>query len=143
MPGIPAGRRFRILTAVEDFTKESLATAPDTSITGRRLVAELDRLVERRGKPKQNAFIESFNGKLRDECLNESFFGSLVDAIEKIEGRRIDYNTVRPHSSIGNQTLAAFAAASVLAMQRGETLRYMRGFAPRPVVQTEPIGSND
>ncbi len=82
------------------------------------------------GKPTQNAFIESFNSKLRD-------------AIETIEIWRIDYNTVRPHSSIGNQTPAAFAAASVLAMQRGETLRYTRGFAPRPVAPIEPLGSND
>lgn len=95
------------------------------------------------GKPTQNAFIESFNSKLRDECLNENLFGSLVDAIETIEAWRVDYNTARPHSSIDNQTPAAFAAASVLAMQRGETLRYPRGFAPRPVAQTEPIGSND
>jgi putative transposase len=67
----------------------------------------------------------------------------LNEAIEKIEAWRIDYNTARPHSSIGNQTPAAFAAASVLAMQRGETLRYPRGFAPRPVAPTEPMGSND
>jgi len=175
---LTTGRRFRILTVVDDFTKECLATVPDTSMTGRRLVAELDRLVERRGKPlsivsdnggemtsravlqwtmetgidwhyiapgkpTQNAFIESFNSKLRDECLNENLFGSLVDAIETIEAWRVDYNTARPHSSIDNQTPAAFAAASVLAMQRGETLRYPRGFAPRPVAQTEPIGSND
>jgi len=48
---LTTGRRFRILTVVDDFTKESLATVSDTSITGRRLVAELDRIVERRGKP--------------------------------------------------------------------------------------------
>ena len=48
---LTTGRRFRILTVVDDFTKESLATVPDTSITGRRLVAELNRIVERRGKP--------------------------------------------------------------------------------------------
>jgi putative transposase len=100
------------------------------------------------GKPTQNAFIESFNSKLRDECLNECLFGSLVDAIEKIEAWRIDYNTTRPYSSIGNQTPAAFAAASVLAMVRsrsdraGETLRYPRGFAPRPVATTTQTGSN-
>jgi putative transposase len=82
------------------------------------------------------------DAELRDECLNEYLFGSLVDAIKKIEAWRIDYNTARPHSSINNQTPAAFAAASVLAMQRGETLRYPRGFAPRPVATTTQTGSN-
>jgi transposase InsO family protein len=85
------------------------------------------------------AFVDYYNHRRYPENL----FGSLADAIEKIEAWRIDYNTTRPHSSIGNQTPAAFAAASVLAMQRGETLRYPQGFAPRPVAQTEPIGSND
>ena len=94
------------------------------------------------GKPTQNAFIESFNSKLRDECLNESLFGTLTEATKTIEAWRIDYNTARPHSSIGNQTPAAFAAASVLAMQRGETLRYPRGFAPRPGASPTPTGSN-
>jgi len=48
---LTTGRRFRILTVVDDFTKERLAAVPDTSVTGRRLVAELDKIVERRGKP--------------------------------------------------------------------------------------------
>jgi len=54
-------------------------------------------------KPVENAFIESFNGKLRDECLNTNVFLSIADAREKIEAWRIDYNTNRPHSSLGNQ----------------------------------------
>jgi len=81
--------------------------------------------------------------KSRLRHLNERLFGTLKEAIETIEAWRIDYNTARPHSSIGKQTPAAFAAASVLAMQRGKTLRYPRGFAPRPVAQTEPMGSID
>ena len=172
------GRRFRVLTVVDDFTRECLALVADTSLSGVRVGRELGVIIARRGKPHtivsdngteftsmailmwsqeqviewhytapgkptQNAFIESFNSKLRDECLNESLFGTLTEATKTIEAWRIDYNTARPHSSIGNQTPAAFAAASVLAMQRGETLRYPRGFAPRPVAQTEPIGSND
>jgi len=56
----------------------------------------------RPGKPVENAFIESFNGKLRDECLNENWFTSLKDAQEKIETWRRDYNRNRPHSSLGN-----------------------------------------
>jgi len=60
------------------------------------------------GKPIQNAFIESFNGKFRDECLNEHWFVSLQDAREKIEAWRTDYNEVRPHSALGNRTPEEF-----------------------------------
>jgi putative transposase len=56
----------------------------------------------RPGKPVENAYIESFNGKFRDECLNENWFTSLKDAQEKIEAWRKDYNCDRPHSSLGN-----------------------------------------
>ena len=63
------------------------------------------------GKPMQNGFMESFNGKLRDECLNEHVFGSLVEARRVIEAWRIDYNEVRPHSSLRYQTPEEFAAA--------------------------------
>jgi len=56
------------------------------------------------GRPQQNAFIESFNGSLRDELLNEEIFDSLDDARRKLALWRYDYNTVRPHSSLGNQT---------------------------------------
>ena len=62
-----------------------------------------------RGKPTQNAFIESFNGKFRDECLNQNWFTDLADARRIIETWRVDYNTVRPHSSLGYQTPAEFA----------------------------------
>ena len=56
------------------------------------------------GKPQQNGFIESFNGSLRDELLNEELFDSLDDARRKLALWRYDYNNVRPHSSLGNQT---------------------------------------
>jgi len=62
------------------------------------------------GKPVQNAFIESFNGKFRDECLNQNWFVSLDEARRIIEAWRVDYNTVRPHSSLGYRTPAEFAA---------------------------------
>jgi len=62
------------------------------------------------GKPVQNAFIESFNGKMRDECLNEHWFISLAEARETIEAWRRDYNEVRPHTSLGNRTPQEFAA---------------------------------
>ena len=60
------------------------------------------------GKPVQNAFIESFNGKMRDECLNEHWFVSLTEARQRIEIWRQDYNEVRPHSSLGNRTPQEF-----------------------------------
>jgi len=63
------------------------------------------------GKPVQNAFIESFNGKFRDECLNQSWHTSLEDARRSIEAWRTDYNTVRPHSSLGYLTPEEYAAA--------------------------------
>ena len=65
------------------------------------------------GKPVQNAFIESFNGKFRDECLNQSWFTSLEDARRIIEAWREDYNTVRPHSSLGYRTPEEYAAEVV------------------------------
>jgi putative transposase len=57
----------------------------------------------RPGKPTDNAFIESFNGKLRAECLPAQWFMSLDDAKEKCEAWRRDYNEIRPHSTIGNK----------------------------------------
>jgi putative transposase len=62
------------------------------------------------GKPTQNAFIESFNGRLRDECLNTSWFHTLEQARELLSQWRRDYNETRPHSSIGDQTPTAYAA---------------------------------
>jgi putative transposase len=67
----------------------------------------------RPGKPIENAYVERFNGKFRDECLNEHWFVSLVDAKAAIESWRVDYNTVRPHSSLGGRTPDQFAALSV------------------------------
>ena len=61
------------------------------------------------GKPVQNAFIESFNGKCRDECLNEHLFTSIEEARRCLDHWRLDYNRVRPHSSLGNLTPEAFA----------------------------------
>jgi len=61
------------------------------------------------GKPVDNAFIESFNGSLRDECLNTNWFLSIEDAQIKLEAWRRDYNEFRPHSSLGNMTPGNFA----------------------------------
>jgi len=63
------------------------------------------------GSPTQNAYIESFNGKFRDECLNEQWFETLAQARHEISRWRRDYNEVRPHSAIGRIPPAQFAAA--------------------------------
>lgn len=131
------GRRFRVLTIVDNFTRECPALLADFSLNAQKVIACLEHLkitgglpraitvdngtefASRAmdswayqnkvqldfitpGKPQQNAFIESFNGKLRDECLNTNAFGSLEDAGQKVEAWRRDYNTCRPHSAIGN-----------------------------------------
>src|SRR6188508_536386 len=126
------GRRFRILTVVDDCTRECLALVADTSISGRRVARELDDIIRRRGrrpdtivsdngteltsnailgwadatgvgwhyiapgKPQQNGFVESFNGRLRDELLNETLFKSLPHARAVLEAWRRDYNEQRP-----------------------------------------------
>ncbi len=64
----------------------------------------------RPGKPIENAYVESFNGKFRDECLSEHWFVSLVDAKAVIEAWRIDYNARRPHSWVGHLTPNEFVA---------------------------------
>ena len=64
----------------------------------------------RPGKPADNAFVESFNSRFRQECLNESWFLNMADAQQRIETWRRDYNETRPHSSLGNMTPAEFAA---------------------------------
>ncbi len=138
------GLWFRVLTVLDQFTKEGLCTHADRRQTGKKVVEQLDRLVAERGapesitidnggeftgrdmenwayangvkldfirpgKPVQNGFIESFNGRLRDECLNLEVFFDLEDAREKIERWRQDYNTNRPHSSLDDRTPAEFA----------------------------------
>ena len=64
------------------------------------------------GRPVENGFVESFNGKLRDECLNVHQFLSLTDARSKIEAWRVDYNLHRPHSALGNRTPAEYLERS-------------------------------
>jgi putative transposase len=67
------------------------------------------------GKPQQNAFVESFIGRLRDECLNETLFSSLPQARVVLAAWRSDYNRTRPHSALGNATPAEFAERIRLA----------------------------
>jgi putative transposase len=106
-------RRFRILAVVDDFSRECLALITDNSTSG-MLEWQQEHRVEWHyiapGKPTQNGFIESFNGRLRDECLNEHLFASLTEATKIIEAWRIDYNTKRPHTSLNGLTPTEFAA---------------------------------
>ena len=132
---VSTGRVIRMLTVVDDCTRECPAIEVDTSLGGMRVRRVLDRIASERGlpeaivldngpefrgralaawseerkvrlefiqpgKPAQNAFAESFNGRLRDECLNANWFTSLSDARRKIEDWRQDYNQERPHSSL-------------------------------------------
>jgi len=94
------------------------------------------------GKPQQNAFVESFNGRLRDECLNETLFTSLAHAREVLAIWKDDYNTVRPHSGVGNLAPSIYARFSAPKMQRDGTLRYAEGSAPHPVASPSQQGSN-
>ena len=95
------------------------------------------------GKPTQNAFVESFNGRLRDELLNETLFTSLAHARAALDAWKHDYHTVRPHSGLGNLPPAVYAKLSDPAKQRDGTLRSLGGFAPRPVAPPSQTGSND
>jgi hypothetical protein len=74
------------------------------------------------GKPIENAYVESFNARFRDECLNENWFTGLTDARLKIEAWRQDYNRHRPHSSLGYRTPEEFAAMATMSRGKdGET----------------------
>ena len=143
------GQRFRILTIVDNFSRESLAIRVGQRLTGDDVVKTLESISKRRGtprsirvdngpefvsksvdywayfnkvkldfsrpgKPTDNAFIESFNGKFRTECLNQHWFMSLEDAQQQFDQWRTDYNEVRPHSSLGHRTPSEFAASSGL-----------------------------
>jgi putative transposase len=94
------------------------------------------------GKPTQNAFIESFNGRLRDELLNETLFASLTHARVALAEWKLDYNTVRPHSALGNVPPAIYATLGDPAKQRDGSLRLSGSYAPRPVAPSSLTGSN-
>lgn len=140
------GRCFRILTMVDQFTRECTGLTADRSMSGAQVVEALNgatiesggrpesitcdngsefagRALEawaighgvqlifiRPGRPVENGFIESFNGRLRDECLNVEWFASLEDARRKLAAWRHHYNHERPHSALRDQTPASVAA---------------------------------
>jgi len=95
------------------------------------------------GKPQQNPFAESFNGKLRDEFLNETVFSSLAEARVLLEDWRHDYNTQRPHSRLGWLTPSEFAdqlKTSTRDKQWPPGAAYSEGFAPEGHCSTSPDG---
>ena len=93
------------------------------------------------GKPMQNAFIESFNGRLRDELLNETLFTSPAQARVTLGRWRADYNHARPHSQLGWKTPSEFAVT--YHPRRDLALRYAEGSAPAPVATTAQSGKSN
>ena len=89
------------------------------------------------GKPMQNGFCESFNGRMRDELLNESLFFGLDHARSAIADWVEDFNTARPHSSLGYQTPAAYAAVLTAT---GSSATQIESSAPPPVAHPAPNG---
>jgi putative transposase len=148
------GRSFRILTVVDQFTRECVALEADRSLHGTHVAATLTRAIAERGiapksitldngseftgrtleawaiqrgvqlcfirpgRPVENGFIESFNGRLRDECLNVEWFSSLHDAREKLARWRNHYNQLRPHSALADRTPASFASIYAASAER-------------------------
>ena len=141
---------------VDDYTRECLALVADTSLSGLRVVRELDAIIGWRGqpativsdngteltsmavlrwsqhtgvewhyiaqgKPLQNAFVESFNGRFRDECLNDTLFSTLSEARSAITSWKEDYNHHRPHSALGNVPPAEFAVTGNTGRLRPRT----------------------
>ena len=139
------GHRVRVLTLVDNFSRESLALEVGQRFRGEDVAAILERVCRwrgtprsihvdngpeftskaldlwaftnkvqldfsRPGKPVDNTLIESFNGRFRQECLNQEWFASLEEARQKAEAWRSEYNEVRPHSSLGNLAPREYAA---------------------------------
>jgi len=142
---LPDGRWLRVLTVVDQFTRECLTLWADNTLSGEKVAIALDKVLALRGapvsitvdngteftskaldlwayrngvhldfirpgKPVENGYIESFNGRLRDECLNVEVFFTLADARRKLHHWRRDYNQHRPHSALADRTPAEFAA---------------------------------
>ena len=84
-----------------------------------------------------------FNGRLRDELLNETLFSSLAHARAVLTEWQLDYNTIRPHSSLGNLPPAQYAQLSAPATQRDGSLRAIGSYPPRPAAAPSQTGSND
>jgi len=153
--GLATGRRVRILSVVDAYTRECLALEADTSLGSGRVTRVLERLIAERGRPEnvrsdngpeftsrrmlswaedwkvglvpiqpgrpmQNGHVESFHGRLRDECLNASWFRTLNDVRCTLAAWREEYNCERPHSSLDYRTPQEFKLAleGIRAMAR-------------------------
>jgi transposase InsO family protein len=169
------GTRFRVLTLIDEHTRECLAVHVDWSIRAVDVITEVEAAMARYGVPEhlrsdngpefiadaiqdwlrekhvktiyitpgspwENAYIESFHDKLRDECLNREIFGSLWEARVVIEQWRLHYNEQRPHSSLGYQTPSEFGGRgngssglrSGYALPPSRTAEQTRNIRPMP-----------
>ena len=168
-------RRFRVLTVIDDCTRECIALIADTSLSGRRVARELHQIIAQRGspqmivsdngteftsnailnwadeakvdwhyiapgKPMQNAFIESFNGKLRDEKLNDTLFTTLHQARVELATWKNDYNYHRPHSGLGWQTPSEFAKTATSAKAKAMDAALLDVYAPMAFAQPAEQG---
>ena len=168
-------RRFRVLTVIDDCTRECIALVADTSLSGRRVARELSQLMLQRGTPKmivsdngteftsnailnwadeakvdwhyiapgkpmQNGFIESFNGKLRDEKLNDTLFSTLHQARVELSNWRNDYNHHRPHSGLGWLTPSEFAKTATSAQAKAMDAAILDVYAPMAFAQPAQKG---
>jgi putative transposase len=174
-----SGRRLRVLSVIDPYTRECLALETDTSFPSRRVTRVLEAVMAQRGSPQgvrsdngpeltsrhylswfaeqkistihiqpgrpmQNGHVESFHGKLRDECLNANWFWNLWDARRKISSWRDHYNTLRPHSALGYRTpqeFAALRAADHYSAGPGEGISNADPFPQAPIpAHTEKAG---
>ena len=170
------GRSIRILTVVDQFTRECVGLEADRWMTGGKVAQVLEGAKQERGslpesitvdngsefsgralevwamanevrlcfirpgRPVENGFIESFNGRLRDECLNVEWFSTLDDARRKLAKFREHYNHERPHSALADRTPAAFAA---LHREKASTLmgRALQSLLIEPLECAKPAST--
>jgi putative transposase len=182
-------RRFRVLTVIDDCTRECIALVADTSLSGRRVARELHQIISQRGspkmivsdncteftsnailnwadeakvdwhyyiapgKPQQNGLIrrptavylqtargESFNGKLRDEKLNDTLFSTLHQARVELAKWRNDYNHHRPHSGLGWLTPSEFAKTAAPAQAMAMDAAILDVYAPTAIAEPAQRG---
>lgn len=168
-------RRFRVLTVIDDCTRECIALIADTSLSGRRVARELHQIMAQRGSPKmivsdngteftsnailnwadeakvdwhyiapgkpmQNGFIESFNGKLRDEKLNDTLFTTLHQARVELASWRNDYNNHRPHSGLGWLTPSEFAKSATSKQAMALDAAILDVYATKAIAQPAQQG---
>ncbi len=146
-----ASRRVtRVLDAIVAERGQPLAIRCDNGpeLTSRHFLAWcVERQIElmhiQPGKPTQNARVESFHGRLRDECLTVSWFQNLFDARRKIAAWRIEYNEERPHSSLGYRTPKEFAAAQAAGFYTAEREARDSNAVPCPSRSPIPAQTQD